>query len=192
MIDLDSDRAKMCIVQATMIRDDGLGDDAVSNHDQVIGRCPDASCPPIDFDDLALNLIGHSNPITRPEWAFNVDREPREDVGERILESQAKDNGKHTGGRQYGGDRLLEHGVHDADERHDIDENRCQIGKKATRVRLIVVWKPCTTKDQIKEALDEPRTQNPPCNAKQLHWQARRAGKSPEKILAEQVAMARK
>jgi hypothetical protein len=78
MINRDSYRTKMSVVQATMIRDYSFGGDTVRYHDQVIGAV---------LIRVARQLIADGDSIAGAEWTLYVDRQTREHVRQSILES---------------------------------------------------------------------------------------------------------
>ena len=115
---------------------------------------------PIDLEHLTRHLIGNGNPVSRPEWTFDVDRKTGKDVAQGVLERKTEDNCQDARRRQQRRDLLFEYSVQDADEGQDIDQGCCQIREQASRVRLVIVREDRPAKQQIKQVLDEPRPQN--------------------------------
>src|SRR5712692_12010677 len=64
--------------------------DAVADQSDVILKCTDLDCAPVNaLDDPSVFLLAHRDHVTHLKWAVGVKRDASEEVSQRILQRQA-------------------------------------------------------------------------------------------------------
>jgi hypothetical protein len=104
-----------------------LGKKAVREHDHVVRAGQDVRRPPGTLDDAPLRSVAEQDPVADGIRPAKRECDAREDVAERTLQCQTKDDGNHARGSDQRADRHAENEGKDRQGRAEIDDTHHEV-----------------------------------------------------------------
>lgn len=164
-----------------IVGDQGRRHKAVGDRDDVASRRPQPGRAPIRLDDPADIFAEPGvdvDPVARSERPFDIERDARRGIEDKVLDREADDDADRARGRPDAHDGLVEHHADDAGQGQQEDHDAAQLHDQARRHAAHRMHEQSVPDEDANHPADDQRGSEPQCDIERtIECRARRLGK---------------